>query len=99
MNIDHAAIDIQGQVEDGEDAHNPAHTGSVLNTIPSTINNKFQHVRLDEVVRLLNGHRICQSTNDCSRPRVFNLRSAQNYVPGAPGLGHLVHHEEMGLGY
>jgi len=35
----------------------------------------------------------------CSRPQVFNSRPAWSKVSGAPGLGNLVHREEMGVGY
>jgi len=34
----------------------------------------------------------------CSTPKVFNSRPGRNSVSGAPGLGHLVHYEEVGLG-
>jgi len=34
----------------------------------------------------------------CSRPHVSISRRAWNKVSGTPGLGHLVHREEMGLG-
>jgi len=34
-----------------------------------------------------------------SRPEVFNFRPGWNQVSGAPGLGHMVHCEEVGLGF
>ena len=35
----------------------------------------------------------------CSWPQVFNSRPARNEVSGAPGLGHMVYCEEVGLGF
>jgi len=42
----------------------PGHTNSVLNTVLSTINNKFEYNCLDEAVRLLNADPLRQSTDD-----------------------------------
>jgi len=50
------AREVQEQV-DGKEAFDPDNTCSVLNTVPNTINNKFEHECLDEAVRLLNAHR------------------------------------------
>jgi hypothetical protein len=58
------AREVEEQVEDGEEVLDPANTGSVLNTVCSTINHQFGHKCLDEAVRLQNCHPICQSTDD-----------------------------------
>jgi len=63
-NKDKGAREVQEQVEDGEEVLDRANTGSVLNTVLSTINNEFEHECLDEGVRLLNAHPIRQSTDD-----------------------------------
>jgi len=93
---DQGARVVQVQVDGEEDLH-PENTSSVFNTVFNTINNEFQHECLEEVVRLLNAHPIHQSIH-CSRPQVFNYRPATNDISGAPGLGYLVHCEEMGFG-
>ena len=42
-NTDKGAWEVQEQVEDGEEVLDPANTSSVLNTVLSTINNKFEN--------------------------------------------------------
>ena len=61
--IDQGASEGQEQVECEEDL-DPVNTSSVLNTVLNAINNEFEHECLDEAVRLLNAHHICQSTHD-----------------------------------
>ena len=46
------ARDVQEQVEDGEEVFNPANNSSLLIMVLSTINNEFEHERLDEAVSL-----------------------------------------------
>ena len=64
MNTDKSARGDQEQVEDGEEVLDPEKTSSVPNTVPNTINNKFEHVCFDEEVRVLNAHHIRQSQDD-----------------------------------
>jgi hypothetical protein len=45
-------------VEDGEEVLDPEDPSSVLNTVLSSIHNKFEHELLDMAVRLLNAHPI-----------------------------------------
>jgi len=59
---DQGASEGQEQVECEEDL-DPVNTSSVLNTVLNAINNEFEHECLDEAVRLLNAHYICQSTH------------------------------------
>jgi len=74
---------VQEQV-DGEEDLDPDNTSSVLNAVLNTINNEFEQECLDEAVRLLNAHHICQSTDD----RV----PGHNYsVPCLPGTKFLAH--------
>jgi hypothetical protein len=61
-NTERSAKELLEQVEDGEEVLDPANTSSVLNTVLCPMNNKFEHQSVDEVVRLLNAHRIRQST-------------------------------------
>jgi len=61
---DKSAREVQEQGVDGVEVLNPANTSSVVNTVLSTINNEFEHECLDETVRLLNAHPICQSSDD-----------------------------------
>jgi hypothetical protein len=63
-NSDNGAREVQEQVKDVEEVLDPAYTSSALNTVPSPINNKFEHECLDEAVRLLNANPICQLTDD-----------------------------------
>jgi len=71
-------------VEDGEEVIDPANTGSVWNTVLSTINNECEHECLDEAVRLLNAHPIRQSTDD-------RVPGHKYSIPGLPGTKILVH--------
>jgi len=52
---------VQHQVEEGEKLLNPGNTSSILDTVLSTINNKFAPECIAAVVRLLNAHPVCQS--------------------------------------
>jgi hypothetical protein len=61
---DEGSREVQEQVEDGEEVLDPDNTSSVLSTVLNTINNEFEHECLDEAVRLLKAHPICQSTDD-----------------------------------
>jgi hypothetical protein len=83
-NTDKDAREVQEQLEDGEEVLDPANTSSVLNTVLSTINNKFEHECLDEAVRLLNAHSIRQSTDDQDPGNKYS-------IPGLPGTKFLAH--------
>jgi len=83
-NTDKGAREVQEQVEDGEEVLVPANTSSVLTTIPSTINNEFEHESLDEAIRLLNAHLSRQSTDD-------RVPGHKNSIPGLPGTKFLAH--------
>jgi len=83
-NMDKSAREVQEQVEDGEEVLNPENTSSVLNTVLNTINNEFEHECLDEAVRVLNAHPICQSTDDSVPGHKYS-------IPGLPGTNFLVH--------
>ena len=52
-------------MEDGEEFLDPENTISALNMVLNTINNKFEHKCLNEIVRLLNARPSCQSPDDC----------------------------------
>jgi hypothetical protein len=59
-------------------------SGSVLNTVLSTINKACQYAWFDEVVMVLNAHPICQSVDDGV--------PGQNYsIPGLGGTMFLEH--------
>jgi hypothetical protein len=75
---DTGAREVQEQV-DGEEDLNPENTSSVLNTVPNTIHNKFEHECLDKAVRLLNAHPICQSID-------VPVPGHQYSIPGLPGM-------------
>jgi len=77
-NTENGAREVQEEVEDGEEVLDPANTGSVLNTVLSTINTEFEQKRLDKAVRLLNAHRIRQSTDD-------RVPGHKYSIPGLPG--------------
>ena len=82
--INNGAREVQEQVEDGKEVLDPDYSILVLSTVLNTINNKFEHECLDEVVRLLNARPIRQSTED----RV----PGQKYsIPGLPGTKFLAH--------
>jgi len=82
--MDTDATEVQEQVEDGEEALDPANTSSVLNTVLSTIHNKLEHECLDEAVRLLNAHPTRQSTDD-------RVPGHKYSIPGLPGTKFLEH--------
>jgi len=63
IKTDQGARKVQEEV-DCEEILDPDRTGSVLSTVLTTINNKFEHECLDEAVRLLNSDCIRQSTDD-----------------------------------
>jgi hypothetical protein len=69
---------------DGKEVLNLDNTHSVLTTILNTIKNVFEHVCLEEAVRLQNAHPIRQSIDD----RVPH----HNYsIPGLPETNLLAH--------
>jgi len=76
--------EVQEQVEDGEVVLDPDNTSSVLYTVLNTFNNKFEYECLDEAVRLLNAHPICQSTDD-------HVPGHKESIPGLPGTKFLAH--------
>jgi hypothetical protein len=78
--------EVQEQVEDGEEVLNPDNSISVLSTALNTINNKFEHECLDEAVRLLNAHPICQSTEGCVPGHTYSHPD----LPGTKFLAHQV---------
>jgi len=69
---------VQVQVEDGEAVFDSDNTSSVLRTVLNTINNKFEHVCLDVVVRPLTAHAINKSTDD-------RVPGHKYSIPGLPG--------------
>jgi hypothetical protein len=69
---------------DGEEDLDSEHTSSVLNTVLYTINTKFDHECLQEVVRLLNAHSIRQSVDD-------RVPCHKYSIPGLPGTKFLAH--------
>ena len=77
------AREVQEQV-DGEEDLDPDNTSSVLNTVLKTINHKFEHECLDEVIRLLNAHPICHSTDD-------RVPGHKNSIPDLPGTKFLAY--------
>jgi hypothetical protein len=81
-----SAREVQEQVEDGEEVLDPDISISVLSTVLNTINNEFEHECNDEVVRLLNVHPICQSTEDRVPSRNYSITS----LPGTNFLAHQV---------
>jgi len=83
QNTYQGAREVQEQVEDGEEVLDPANTSSVLNTVLNTINNEFEHECLEEAVRLLNAHPICQATDD-------RVPGHKYSIPGLPGTRFLV---------
>jgi hypothetical protein len=82
-NTDDSSRKVQEQL-DGEESLDPDTTSSFLSTEPNTINNKFEYVCLDEAVRLLNAHPICQSTEDVVPGHTFS-------IPGLRGTTYLAH--------
>jgi hypothetical protein len=84
MNTDQGSREFQEQVEDGEAVLDPDNTSSGLSTVLNTINNEFEYECLNEAVRLLNAHLICQSTDDCVPGHKYS-------IPGLPGTKFLVH--------
>jgi hypothetical protein len=56
-----------------------------LNTVPNSINNKFRHDYLDEVVMVLNAHPIRQSPDTHIPGHMYS-------IPGQSGTKFLVHH-------
>ena len=90
--------EAQEQVEDGEEVLNPDNMSSVVNTVLNTTNNQFDHECLDDAVWLLNALPFCQSTADRVPGHNYSFsRPARNEGFGAPGLGHMVRCEEVGL--
>ena len=81
---DQRSIEVQEQVEDGEEVVYPDHTSSVMRTVFNTMNNEFEYECLDEAVRRLNAHQIRQSTDD-------HVPGHKYSIPGLPGTKFLVH--------
>ena len=73
-------------MEDDEEVLDPENTSSVLNTVLSTMNNKFEYEFLDEPVRLLNAHPICHSTDN----RVPGHKNSFRGLPRTKFLAHQV---------
>jgi len=82
--IDKSARVVVLQVEDGEEVISPDNSGSVLNTVPITINNDLEHEWLEEVVRRLIVHPIHESIAD-------QVRGNNYSIPGLPWTKFLVH--------
>jgi len=78
------AREVQEQVEDGEEVHNPDDTSSVLNAVLNTINNGVEPVCLDEAVSLLNPQPIRELEADRVPCKTLSL-------PGLPKIKFLVH--------
>jgi hypothetical protein len=78
------AREVQEQVEDGEEVLDPDNTSSALSTVLKTIHNNFEHQCLDEAVRLLNIHPICQTTDD-------RIPGYKYSIAGLPESKYLVH--------
>jgi hypothetical protein len=81
---DQGSKEVQEQVEDGEDLRNPDNFIPALSTVLNTINNRFEHKCLDEVVRLLNSHSIRHSTED-------HVPGHKYSIPRLPGTKFLAH--------
>jgi hypothetical protein len=71
-------------VVDGEEVLDPANPWSVLNTVLSAINNKFEHKCVDEAIRQLNAHPIRQSPDD-------RVPGHKYSIPGLPRTIFLAH--------
>jgi hypothetical protein len=56
--FEQGAREVQKHVDDKEDL-DPGNTSSELNPVFNTINNKFEHECIEEVLRLLNAHPTC----------------------------------------
>jgi len=84
QNTEQGGREVQEQAEDGMEVLDPEHTSSVLNEVPSAINNNFEHKCLYEVARLLNAHRICQSSDD----RILGHKYS---IPGRQGSTYMAH--------
>jgi len=83
---DTGAREVQEEVEDGEEVLDPENTSSELNTVLSAINNQFQHECLDQAVRLLNFHPICESTDNGVPAHKYSISG----LPGTKFLAHQV---------
>jgi len=83
-NTDRSAREVQEQVQDGEEVVDPENATSVRNTVLNTINSELEHECLDEVVRLLNAHPICQSPDD----HVPGCKYPNPCLPGTKFLAH-----------
>jgi hypothetical protein len=80
---DQGVREISEQV-DGKENLNQDNTSSLLHTVLNTLSNEFEHVCLEETVRLQNAHPIPQSIDD----RV----PGQKYsIPGLLGTKFLAH--------
>jgi len=83
-NKDKGAREDQEHVKDDQEVLDPANTSSLLNRVPSRINNESDHECLYEAVRLLHAHPIRQSKDDCVPGHKYS-------IPGLPGTTFLAH--------
>jgi hypothetical protein len=83
-NTEQGSRELQEQVEDGEEVLDPVNTSSVLSTVLNAINNEFEHEWLGEVVRVLNAHPICESTDK-------NFAGHKYSIPVLPGTKFQAH--------
>ena len=75
--------EVQEQV-DGEEDLNPEKPSSVLNTVLNTINNEIEHKCLEQAVRLLHAHLICQLIDQ-------HIPGHKYSIPDLPGIRFLAH--------
>ena len=94
---DKRATKVQEQMENGE-VLDLANNSSVLNSVLHTINTEFEQECLDYAVRLLNAHLIRQSPDEHVLDHMYSIPGLPGTKLDAPGLGHLVHREEIGFG-
>src|SRR5258708_7060497 len=82
MKFEQGAREVQKHMDDKHDLES-GNTSSELNRVFTTINNKFEHKCIEEVVRLLNAYLICQSIHDHVPGQMYS-------IPDLPGLKSLV---------
>jgi len=76
--MNESAREVQEEVVDDEEVCDPENTHSVMNIVPNTILNQFEHECLDEEFRLLNAHALCQSPDD-------RVQGSKNSIQDLPG--------------
>lgn len=84
QNTDKGAREVQQQVKNAEEVLNPESGSSKPNTVLNTIHNEFEHMCIDDPVRVLKAHPIRQSTDDHVPGRKYS-------IPGLPGNRFFVH--------